>query len=118
MVIIRPESSSLVEVLDRILDKGLVIDANVRISLVGDTDLLAINATIILGSFRTAAKIGLDFPEGIDGINFDLPAWQALLTKLPCPMCGKEWRAHDLKNEGCPWCGWNMKTDDFFTKWT
>ncbi len=38
-------SSSLVEVVDRILDKGIVVDAWVRISLVG-IDLLAIEARV------------------------------------------------------------------------
>ncbi len=38
-------SSSLVEVVDRILDKGIVVDAWVRISLVG-IELLAIEARV------------------------------------------------------------------------
>jgi len=36
-------SSSLVEVIDRILDKGIVVDAWVRVSLVG-IEILAIEA--------------------------------------------------------------------------
>jgi len=98
-----PKSSRLKETLDKILDKGVVIDAQTRIAL-GDCDLLALEAILILSSFKTAALIGLDFPEGI---NLDTPAWKDLLSKQPCPLCGKESRPKDLKDVGCPWCGWN-----------
>jgi len=48
-------SSSLVEVIDRILDKGIVIDAWVRISLVG-IELLAIEARVVVASVETYLK--------------------------------------------------------------
>ena len=48
-------SSSLVEVVDRILDKGIVVDAWVRISLVG-IELLAIEARITVASVETFLK--------------------------------------------------------------
>jgi len=48
-------SSSLVEVVDRILDKGVVIDAYVRISLVG-IELLAIEARVVIASVETWLK--------------------------------------------------------------
>ena len=48
-------SSSLVEVVDRILDKGVVIDAWVRISLVG-IELLAIEARVVIASVETFLK--------------------------------------------------------------
>ena len=48
-------SSSLVEVVDRILDKGIVIDAWARISLVG-IELLAIEARIVIASVETFLK--------------------------------------------------------------
>ena len=48
-------SSSLVEVVDRILDKGIVVDAWVRISLVG-IELLAIEARIVIASVETFLK--------------------------------------------------------------
>ena len=105
MVILRPEQSSLQEILDRILDKGVVVDATLRVGL-GTIDLLGIEACIILSSFKTAAKIGLDFPEGT---NLNTPAWQDLITKQPCPVCGMESRPKDLKEEGCPWCGLNYR---------
>jgi len=106
MVILRPENSGLKQILDRILDKGTVIDANLRASLV-DLDLLALNAHIVLSSFKTASKIGLDLPEGIKS---DTLAWKDFTSKQPCPVCGMESRASDLREEGCPWCGWDLKT--------
>ena len=48
-------SSSLVEVVDRILDKGIVLDAWVRISLVG-IELLAIEARAVAASVETYLK--------------------------------------------------------------
>jgi len=48
-------SSSLVEVVDRILDKGIVIDAWVRVSLVG-IELLAIEARAVCAGVDTFLK--------------------------------------------------------------
>jgi len=48
-------SSSLAEVVDRILDKGIVIDAWVRISLVG-IELIAVEARIVIASVQTYLK--------------------------------------------------------------
>jgi hypothetical protein len=48
-------SSSLVEVVDRILDKGIVIDAWVRVSLVG-IELLAVEARVVVASVETFLK--------------------------------------------------------------
>jgi gas vesicle structural protein len=48
----RPNTSSLAEVLDRILDKGVVIDLWVRISLVG-IEIITIEARIVIASVDT-----------------------------------------------------------------
>ncbi len=48
-------SSSLVEVIDRILDKGIVVDAWVRVSLVG-IELLAIEARVVVSGVDTFLK--------------------------------------------------------------
>lgn len=48
-------STSLAEVIDRILDKGIVIDAWVRISLVG-IELLAIEARVVVAGVDTWLK--------------------------------------------------------------
>ena len=49
------DSSSLAEVVDRILDKGIVIDAWVRVSLVG-IELLALEARVVIASVETYLK--------------------------------------------------------------
>ena len=48
-------STSLAEVIDRILDKGIVIDAWVRVSLVG-IELLAIEARVVIAGVDTFLK--------------------------------------------------------------
>lgn len=50
-----PGGTSLIDVLDRILDKGIVIDAWVRISLVG-IDLITVEARIVVASIDTYLK--------------------------------------------------------------
>jgi len=57
--------SGLAEVLDRILDKGLVIDAWVRVSLLG-LEILTIEARVVLAGVETYLKyaeaVGLTAP--------------------------------------------------------
>jgi hypothetical protein len=61
-------SSSLAEVIDRILDKGLVVDAWVRVSLVG-IELLAIEARVVVAGVDTwlkyAEAVGLTASEAV-----------------------------------------------------
>lgn len=56
------DSSSLAEVIDRILDKGIVIDAFVRVSVVG-IELITVEARIVVASvdtwLRYAEAVGL-----------------------------------------------------------
>ncbi|MCM3716091.1 gas vesicle structural protein GvpA [Halalkalibacter oceani] len=56
------DSSSLAEVIDRILDKGIVIDAFVRVSLVG-IEILTVEARVVIASvdtwLRYAEAVGL-----------------------------------------------------------
>jgi len=49
------DSSSLAEVVDRILDKGVVIDAWVKVSLVG-IELLSVEARVVVASVETYLK--------------------------------------------------------------
>src|SRR6267378_2269249 len=52
--------SNVVEVLDRVLDKGIVIDAWVRLSLVG-IDLVTVEARVVVASIATY----LQFSEAV-----------------------------------------------------
>jgi len=53
--------SSLIDVLDRVLDKGIVIDAWVRVSLVG-IDLITVEARVVVASIDTYLK----YSEAVD----------------------------------------------------
>jgi hypothetical protein len=48
-------ASSLIDVLDRVLDKGIVIDAWVRVSVIG-IDLITIEARVTVASIETYLK--------------------------------------------------------------
>jgi hypothetical protein len=60
----RPPSSSLVDVVDLILDKGLVIDAYVRVSLLG-IEVLTIDARIVIASVDTYLR----FAEAVNRLD-------------------------------------------------
>jgi hypothetical protein len=60
----RPTASSLADVIDTILDKGLVIDAYVRVSLVG-IELLTIDARVVVASVDTYLR----FAEAVNRLD-------------------------------------------------
>jgi hypothetical protein len=77
----RPRSSSLADVIEIILDKGIVIDAYVRVSLVG-IEVLTIDARIVIASVDTYLRFaeatnrldltqqgGKDLPELVEGMQ-------------------------------------------------
>lgn len=59
------QQSDLAEVLELVLDKGLVINADIAIT-VGDTEMIGIELRAAIASFETAAEYGLAFPSGTD----------------------------------------------------
>src|ERR671928_1581657 len=61
-----PNPSGLAEVIDLILDKGLVIDLYVRVSLVG-IELLTIDARIVVASVDTYLR----FAEAVGRLNIE-----------------------------------------------
>ena len=60
----RPRPSGLADVIDVILDKGLVIDAYVRVSLIG-IELLTIDARIVIASVDTYLR----FAEAVNRLD-------------------------------------------------
>lgn len=52
-----PPSGAYLEVLERVMDKGIVIDADVRISVVG-LELLRIEAQVVIASIETYVTSG------------------------------------------------------------
>lgn len=99
----RERGSGLAEVVELILDKGLVINADLTVSVAG-VELLGIKVRAALASFETAARYGLEFPSDV---NRNTEAWrEAEVVKESCPQCGKRVNAYELLNDQCPWCGW------------
>jgi hypothetical protein len=77
----RPAPSGLADVIEIILDKGIVIDAYVRVSLIG-IEILTIDARIVIASVDTYLRFaeatnrldlyekgGKDLPEMIEGMT-------------------------------------------------
>jgi hypothetical protein len=60
----RPSPSGLADVIDTILDKGLVIDAYVRVSLVG-IELVTVDARIVIASVDTYLR----FAEAVNRLD-------------------------------------------------
>jgi len=71
------DSGSLAEVVDRILDKGIVVDAWVSVSLVG-IEILSIRARAVIASVETylkfAERIGQTAPVAAPGEGQEAPA--------------------------------------------
>lgn len=99
----RDREGTLLQVVETLLDKGLVLNADIMVSVAG-VELLGIRVRAALASFETAARYGLDFPAGTDR---DTVAWkEAIEQKDTCPQCGKRAELKQLMNQYCPWCGW------------
>ena len=60
----RPSPSSLADVIDTILDKGLVIDIYLRVSLLG-IELLTVDARIVVASVDTYLR----FAEAVNRLD-------------------------------------------------
>ena len=73
----RPRPSGLADVIEIILDKGLVIDAYVRVSLVG-IELLTIDARIVIASVDTYLR----FAEAVNRLDLTQTGQQQTLPGL------------------------------------
>ena len=71
----QPSPTGLADVIDTILDKGLVIDAYVRVSLVG-IEIVTIDARIVIASVDTYLR----FAEAVN--RLDISQDKAGLTDL------------------------------------
>lgn len=99
----RDREGTLVHVVETLLDKGLVLNADIMVSVAG-VELLGIRIRAALASFETAARYGLEFPAGTDTTTL---AWrEASEVKETCPSCGKQSSVRELLERSCPWCGW------------
>lgn len=72
--------SSLADILERVLDKGVVIAGDIRIKLV-EVELLTVNIRLLISSVDKAREIGIDWwshnPFLCSSARSELPAAQA-----------------------------------------
>src|SRR5438874_10359857 len=83
-----PNSSGLYDVLDLILDKGIVVDAFVRVSLVG-IELLTVDLRVVIASVDTYLR----YAEGVERLHMFNPEGS---KKLP-DVVGAGGKSHALK---------------------
>jgi Gas vesicle protein len=58
----RPESTNLADILERVLDKGIVIAGDIRVNLL-DIELLTVKIRLLVASVDKAREIGIDWWE-------------------------------------------------------
>lgn len=56
------ESTNLADILERVLDKGLVIAGDIQVNLL-DIELLTIKVRLVIASLETAKEVGIDWWE-------------------------------------------------------
>src|SRR5437868_15131390 len=87
-----PGGSSLIDVLDRILDKGIIIDAWIRVSLVR-IDLITVEALVVVASIDTylrhADAVGLtglvSRPQLAEGVEPGVVESRRRTTRVRAP---------------------------------
>jgi hypothetical protein len=78
-------TTNLVDILDRVLDKGLVIAGDIRISL-ANVELLTIRIRLLVCSVDKAEQIGLNWWKYDPNLTASLPASGGRRTPLPGPV--------------------------------
>jgi len=73
-------TTNLVDILDRVLDKGLVIAGDVRVSL-ANVELLTIRIRLLVCSVDKAEQIGLNWWKYDPHLTMQAPAVPALAEK-------------------------------------
>ena len=108
--------ATLVDLLDRVFDKGVVINADLIISVAG-VPLIGVNLRAALAGMETMLKYGM-----MQDIDAKTRMWEAQHRKnkeVPllggeeivqeretCPQCGKRASVKNLLEQGCKDCGW------------
>jgi hypothetical protein len=77
-------TTNLVDILDRVLDKGLVIAGDIRISL-ANVELLTIRIRLLVCSVDKAEQIGLNWWKYDPNLTASLPAAGGRRVPLPAP---------------------------------
>jgi hypothetical protein len=87
-----PRGATLADVLDRVLDKGLVVAGDIKIKLL-DVELLTIQVRLVVCSVDKAAEMGMDFwrnnpqlaPGVPDALARRVAELEAVVEKLKPP---------------------------------
>ena len=58
----RPEAANLADILERVLDKGIVLAGDIRVNLL-DIELLTIKLRLVVASVERAREMGIDWWE-------------------------------------------------------
>jgi|SRR5256714_6438502 len=77
-------TANLVDILDRVLDKGLVIAGDIRISL-ANVELLTIRIRLLVCSVDKAEQIGLNWWKFDPNLTQSLPGSSGRGPSLPAP---------------------------------
>jgi gas vesicle protein GvpA/GvpJ/GvpM family len=75
-------TTNLVDILDRVLDKGLVIAGDIRISL-ANVELLTVRIRLLVCSVDKAEQIGLNWWKHDPNLTTSLPAASEVRRVLP-----------------------------------
>jgi Gas vesicle protein len=91
-------TTNLLDILDRVLDKGLVIAGDIRISL-ANVELLTIRIRLLVCSVDKAEAIGLNWWKFDPNLTASL-AQPVRRTQLPAPGPAEQARARRPQNSG------------------
>jgi hypothetical protein len=90
-------TTNLLDILDRVLDKGLVIAGDIRISL-ANVELLTIRIRLLVCSVDKAEAIGLNWWKFDPNLTASLS--QPVRTQLPAPGPAEQARAQRVPGAG------------------
>ena len=94
-----PQTDSLADVLERVLDKGIVIAGDIQINLL-DIELLTIKLRLVVASVDKAKEIGIDWWEGDPALNRRAQALDEENGRLRERLEGMERRLSELEEGG------------------
>ena len=123
----RDTHATLVDLLDRVLDKGLFINADLIVSVAG-IPLIGITLKAALADMETMLKYGImqawdeqtrawereyrkkKEMQGREEVTTEIIPKQEMTViddeMETCPLCGRKASVKELLQKGCPRCGW------------
>lgn len=81
------ESSTLADILERVLDKGIVIAGDIKVKLV-DVELLTVQIRLVICSVDKAVEIGMDWWTHHPDFNSKLAKDKSLTPAVPGETAG------------------------------